>query len=353
VNCNQVDNLIVDYLYGELDPDGTREFEAHLDVCAACAERVGEYRWVLQNSAGRPDPAPSTMTVNRILAVAREEAEKPRSFRRLSWLKILAPVCVMGIVGGIILFQYQSGLLSRQALAPREEIAVEKAPSPSAPEPSPPAVAETPPRPVFRGAGPTVMTEEAPDKAVTDETGPAEEAKPRNIPAETEPSPEASTEPSMEPGEQARAALDPANRSTGGTVASRVAPQRTTRGLTLGDDTAESPTELVCRSLDDAEVTKAVPADPELTAWLASRMTEARVAMDSGEYERAGQVFQAVLHRLPEGHKDRATALLWLAQVYEKLGHREKALQTYRLLALECPERKELAEEKVRELAKE
>ncbi len=109
MNCDRIDNLLLDYLYGELGPDEARQVEAHLDECPACADKYAELAGVRRLVRGLPEPVPSRMAVNKVLAVAREEAASKRSRRGLGWLKLLAPLCLMVVVGGLVYYELQTG----------------------------------------------------------------------------------------------------------------------------------------------------------------------------------------------------------------------------------------------------
>ena len=46
--CDDMTDLIVGYLTGELHPDTAREFEAHLDICADCVAFLNTYKTTVQ-----------------------------------------------------------------------------------------------------------------------------------------------------------------------------------------------------------------------------------------------------------------------------------------------------------------
>jgi anti-sigma factor RsiW len=45
--CQQLVELVTDYLEGALDPDTARRFEEHLAVCAKCTVYVEQFRLVI------------------------------------------------------------------------------------------------------------------------------------------------------------------------------------------------------------------------------------------------------------------------------------------------------------------
>ncbi|MEW5724429.1 MAG: zf-HC2 domain-containing protein [Thermodesulfobacteriota bacterium] len=408
MNCAKVKELLIDYLYGEL-PEGEKQaFEAHLADCPACAEMTAGLAGVRRLAARRPDPEPSRVTVNRILAFAREEAEKPVPFWRWGWVKVLAPLCVMAVVGGLILYQYRTGDLTGEKLrrlpvVERRAVTTPTAPAeekttptpeepaaagpgeakveivPAAPSEEPVAVVPAAPAgpsepvkteaaakavPVFRGAPETAPEEELEAAAPPAEPAPGagagraetkvsirlRSAQPQPVttlkaapvgekeldrwlaePAGDEPKPEAAeTKP------QAEVAVEPLAAAPDLTVPEK----RVTRDLVFDEEKGEA-------GKPEPEAGAQALVD---SAWITAKLLEGQLALNSGEYQRAGEVFLAVLQTLPPGHRDRPKALLLLAQAYEGLGNPEKALETYRLLAQESSEYDDLAHKKMKEL---
>ena len=78
MNCNQVEQILIDYLYGELAPKETAAVKVHLEECPGCAAEIAELGWARNLAADLPDPEPSRLTMNKIIAHAREDAEKPK-----------------------------------------------------------------------------------------------------------------------------------------------------------------------------------------------------------------------------------------------------------------------------------
>jgi len=78
MNCRRAEEMFVDYLYGELQPDRAASLRAHLDECRGCNSRLAELVRVRQLVAKVPDAEPSPMAINRVIARAREEAERRR-----------------------------------------------------------------------------------------------------------------------------------------------------------------------------------------------------------------------------------------------------------------------------------
>ncbi len=58
MNCREFEELIVDALYGDLDADARKQFDAHAESCPACAKGLAEMRSTLavMDARRRPDP---------------------------------------------------------------------------------------------------------------------------------------------------------------------------------------------------------------------------------------------------------------------------------------------------------
>jgi len=82
MNCKQIEEKLVPYLDGKLNPAGRRQMDAHLALCANCRQRAAEFRmvWdVLEDlPAISPSPAFDAMVRARV-------ANEPRRTGILSW----------------------------------------------------------------------------------------------------------------------------------------------------------------------------------------------------------------------------------------------------------------------------
>jgi anti-sigma factor RsiW len=47
VPCNELVELVTDYLDGALPPDRRAEVDAHLEICAGCREVVAQWRHII------------------------------------------------------------------------------------------------------------------------------------------------------------------------------------------------------------------------------------------------------------------------------------------------------------------
>lgn len=78
MNCHDIDEQLIDYLYGEMRPEVCRRIEEHLEGCPRCAEQLAQSRVVL-DLVSKDGQEPSPLVGQRIMAMAREESEKGRS----------------------------------------------------------------------------------------------------------------------------------------------------------------------------------------------------------------------------------------------------------------------------------
>ena len=74
MNCERAEELFVDYMAGEISRTDAESLQAHLDECPKCAGKLAEMIRVREMVGQLSHPEPSPMAVNRVLAVAREEA---------------------------------------------------------------------------------------------------------------------------------------------------------------------------------------------------------------------------------------------------------------------------------------
>lgn len=378
MNCRQTEDLLIEYLYGELDSESAESMRAHLAECPDCAARLAELNQVREVVAGLPEPEPTRIAVNKVLVQAREAAEARRPLLGLGRLKVLASLCVMAVVGGLVLFQLNSGLISNKALvSENKQIVLRPAPvlPPKAEEkmsgvrdagageasggvsvqPEPgrarpvlkkelaetiPAAAPPDSPGIGSGKGAVVMKAsrmEGERAKVGQETTPllrAAPGRPKPAPPDTAramaPAPSEAGEMRLEvrPAEPAMA-LD-AKRRTGGSGAKGAALSRDEVRLTDKD-------KILGRGGTGVSV-------PDL-------LGRAEEALKAGQYDRAEKIFLKVLRHLPQGRSGRPRALLGLARAHEGLGNLVQARRAYQALAAESPAHGGLARRKIEELA--
>jgi len=381
VNCRQAEDLIIDYLYGELSPESTESFRRHLDGCPECAARVSELSLVRRTAAALNRVEPSRMTVNRVLALAREEAESWRSVWGWGWLKILAPLCLMAVVGGLVLFQLRTGLVSQEAIPPgfkkdsfkalsaansKEKSmettarSSERAVSPrnltamtnNSPPDSNPA-----PSPAFHSSADSdLMIAEVSEPSVSS-VPPKNENRDR-VGTQIETAPGAGSSPPVRAAESFSA-----DRSASTTGRPSPEKQREQAGFSFSafiyfEDNhlnASRPT------TDQTEAKAEMAADRSAGSSGTSMLEHAEkpISLDSAEkafkekyYDQAAIMYSRILETLPAEHPDRPQALCGLAQAHEALGHSDKALRVYQALVSAPPPYREMAQRKVKELGR-
>jgi len=378
VNCRQAEDLIIDYLYDELKPESAARFRRHLDECPECAARASEFSQVRSTTLALARVEPSRMAVNRVLAVAREEAESSRSVWGWGWFKILAPLCLMAVVGGLVLFQLRTGLLSQETISspakkesfkvlstanPKEEspkeksmetaagssgaaassrdLAAETKDSPPVPSPSP--------SPVFNSSAASDLMTAKTSQPSNSSARPPDEGR-------VEPQTQTTT-PAVGPAPPVRAAgtssADRAASTTG-----RPSPESHRRqtgfsfsGFIYFEDNhlnASRPAEgqATVKAETAADSAGALRRGQEESISLAS----AEKAFQEKDYARAAVMYSRILQTLPPGHSDRPQALYGLAQAHEALGDSARALRVYQGLMAAPSPYGEIARQKMKEL---
>jgi hypothetical protein len=84
MECTQIDDLLMDYLYQELAPEQAEAFRAHLDSCERCAHEVQSFQGVREAVRDLPVLEPPRALTAQLLHQAAE-AKKPA----FPWLKSL------------------------------------------------------------------------------------------------------------------------------------------------------------------------------------------------------------------------------------------------------------------------
>jgi Putative zinc-finger len=143
--CDDKD-MLVGYLYGEIDVDGRREVERHLRTCSACARETEALESVRQNLAAWLPPEPDLGFV-----ISQKPANVLRSNRWAAlgalpaWMQVAAAVLVMAAGAAIANLQVQYGIdgftVRTGWMAPAQVGAPPSAPTPSPDESWRPALA--------------------------------------------------------------------------------------------------------------------------------------------------------------------------------------------------------------------
>jgi TolA-binding protein len=136
MDCKQADNLMIDFLYGELSTGDRAAFEKHLQGCPEHAREIEKLRGVLNLvRAQEPEEVPEAVSA-RIMANARArmpQRAKPAPFLSLIWNPVAAAAVlavVVVTVGLATYFTSEPGLDEEPALEATKPLAVAEKPQP-------------------------------------------------------------------------------------------------------------------------------------------------------------------------------------------------------------------------------
>jgi hypothetical protein len=144
MECTQIDDLLMDYLYQELAPEQMDEFRAHLDSCVRCAREVQSFQGVREKVRELPVLEPPKGLTAQLLHQAAE-AKKP-AFPWLARLwELLQPRRTFYAVAAaaslvVVLFvgyAMQKGRVSRSFVAEERAVAEATTPTPATPAAAP------------------------------------------------------------------------------------------------------------------------------------------------------------------------------------------------------------------------
>jgi len=252
VNCGSVEKRIIPYLYGETNAEEARAIQDHLDACPACQAKVAEFSRLLALVKAQSEPEPSTMVIHRIVAQARDEVQRKQSLWGIGWIRILATLCIMGVVGGLVSYQLGGHLSSRRVSLTQPVDGPVKVSQPSAPAVGGEVRAPGQPSSMLE-ADKAVLPLKAPDQALSSvpkpeplipddrETAPAPPAASSQVPKQV---PEIRAEKSLSAGYQSTDALPPVKQAqtrpaqvkppgAEGAVEKKVLPRTTPNGATM------------------------------------------------------------------------------------------------------------------------
>jgi anti-sigma factor RsiW len=394
MNCERAENLFVEYLYGELGQKQLESVQAHLDECPQCSVAFSELTRIRELAGSLPDLEPTQIAVNRVIAQAREEVDKSPPVWRFSWLKALAPLCLVAIVTGVVAYQYKSGMLSKHPMyAPerQQDQEVFSARTPSS-EQQDRIGAPTGPKSekdstVATGRGASADQAPLQEKRTT-EVAPALPAGTREpsieeksyrvstrVPFErgtphTSKESKNSTEPKLplQPRRQPEPPLPAKKLAVSGPAPSKepaselditlkeseVSMENVKQGIAGTNEQAQP----AVRGIDVAQQgdktmvkARASRGDEKPGLAISAMLDGAEKAFEAKNYQKAAELFSAVIQRLRPGHVDRPRSLLGLARAQEAQGNLVEARRAYHDLAKESPFHRELAERKLEELA--
>ncbi|HTN42655.1 MAG TPA: zf-HC2 domain-containing protein [Nitrospiria bacterium] len=129
MTCEQVQEILSDYLEGSLDPETSGLVQTHLASCPDCRAEFRELAEAKRAVAGLPLIEPPPGFSRMVMVRIREEAERPSVWKRLFLpIRIMIPIHALAwlLVGGIAVYLYQT-------YRPVQPVAVKSLPS--VPEP--------------------------------------------------------------------------------------------------------------------------------------------------------------------------------------------------------------------------
>ncbi len=100
MNCETCNDLLMDYIYGELDKNDTDLITRHLDTCPECSVQYSQYIQIKNVVNDEPHTTPSNHLVSGLLKTAKQElnSEKDPSF----WKKWFYSPILVPAMGSII-----------------------------------------------------------------------------------------------------------------------------------------------------------------------------------------------------------------------------------------------------------
>ena len=372
MNCQRAEDLFIDYLYGELGQEEAESVQAHLDECQQCSVQFSELTRIRELVGRLPDQEPTQIAVNRVIVRAREEADKSRQVWRFGWLKVLAPLCIVAIVTGVVAYQYRSGMLSEHLMhapARQDDRTVLSRTAPSSEQEG--RIAAPSDTRSEKESAAMAEPRTSPDEATMQEDkmagiAPVGETGNRGA-ALGEKSYKALTRAPVErettdTSKQSKEHTKPTShlqlrrqpRPTMPTEDLAVSTERLKQGITEKDERLQSSVQGIGAAQEDYETmakAKAYLEDDKPGLSIAAMLEEAEKALKAKNYKKAADLFSAVVQRLQPGNVDRVRSLLGLARAQEGQGNLAEARHTYRNLAKESPAHRDLAEHKIDELA--
>jgi len=87
MNCNDLRNLMTDYLAGQLSPESLREFESHRSECADCRAELEQMESVWVSLGDMPDREPGPGVRSRFYSMLEDEKRRVARAERKSWMK--------------------------------------------------------------------------------------------------------------------------------------------------------------------------------------------------------------------------------------------------------------------------
>src|SRR6185503_6501515 len=93
MECRDIDELMVDFIYQELDAEKTEAFRTHVSGCARCGAEIQSLQRTRQALRSLPEAEPSPAVSARLLHEAGKRAAKAEAGGFFGWLaKMIGPV---------------------------------------------------------------------------------------------------------------------------------------------------------------------------------------------------------------------------------------------------------------------
>lgn len=360
MNCEEAMELLVAYLYGELDGDLAKALRSHLAQCPKCEAELDGLSRVRTLVSARKDPTPSPLVIQRLVTEAREETSRARIFWGSGWLKAAIPLCFMVAAGGWITLHYSGykGLGERGAGPPHED-SVKASPGhqrdfAEAEISRPPGMKAEAGNEVagrsqawFREEG----VEDKAGEAFASKTPRAKEAKPPGVAALEVPSTVSGGRPVPVPPSEA----PPPQRPRMASQPSRGPPQEGLAHTSLPAEArvegkgAGGPAEDVVVEKPKTDVRVARAPGPRLQSGqpMPDELGRAQALLKAEDYRAAEDAFSRAVQELRSGDPRMPLAILGLAEAKEKLGKVDEAMILYTRLEREFPEYRHRVAERI------
>lgn len=148
MQCRDIDELMVEYLYQELDPARAAEFETHVQTCARCGAELGSLQRTRQALRALPEAEPPPALSARLLHEAGRRAPNREGSGFFAWLgRLFQPIVAhpaWAAAASVVLLLAVTTLVSvRARVSPHLDVDLDRSASPplSAGAPAAPAAA--------------------------------------------------------------------------------------------------------------------------------------------------------------------------------------------------------------------
>src|SRR5688572_3956204 len=148
MQCKDIDELMVDFLYQELDDEQMQAWNTHVGGCARCGQEIQSLQRTRQALRALPELEPSPAVSTRLLHEAGKRAARAEGGGVLDWLhRLVGPIIAhpaWAAAASLLIVVGVAGFLSMRGKV-SEHAAIDRAPAAAAEEPirdvkaSPPA----------------------------------------------------------------------------------------------------------------------------------------------------------------------------------------------------------------------